>query len=95
MSSYGRAGAVWDIWPRDCREQLAAYLRAHAAEFVAEGMNLDPEKILHPIHDQVRCCPFDSTHSGSSSLRLGSTFPSSIVLSSAGPYCMKYNLCNT
>ncbi|BDA51374.1 probable lysine-specific demethylase 3A at C-terminar half [Coccomyxa sp. Obi] len=50
--SYGRAGAVWDIWPRNSRDQLAAYLRAHAAEFAAEGLNLDPEKILHPIHDQ-------------------------------------------
>ncbi|CAL8466277.1 g5813 [Coccomyxa elongata] len=52
VPSYGRAGAVWDIWPRDSREPLAAYLRAHAAEFAAEGLNLDPEKILHPIHDQ-------------------------------------------
>ncbi|BDA43691.1 probable lysine-specific demethylase 3B at C-terminar half [Coccomyxa sp. Obi] len=50
--SYGGAGAVWDIWPRDCREQLSAYLRAHAAEFAAEGLNVNPDNILHPIHDQ-------------------------------------------
>ncbi|CAL8468356.1 g7896 [Coccomyxa elongata] len=50
--SYGGAGAVWDIWPRDCREQLAAYMRGHAAEFAAEGLNVNPDNILHPIYDQ-------------------------------------------
>ena len=45
---------MWDIWPRDCREQLAAYMRGHAAEFAAEGLNVNPDNILHPIHDQVR-----------------------------------------
>lgn len=52
---------MWDIWPRDCREQLAAYMRGHAAEFAAEGLNVNPDNILHPIHDQVcarDCCMF-------------------------------------
>ena len=44
---------MWDIWPRDCREQLAAFLRTHADEFAAEGLNINPPNILHPIHDQV------------------------------------------
>ena len=44
---------MWDIWPRNSREQLAAFLRRHADEFAAEGVHIDPPSILHPIHGQV------------------------------------------
>jgi len=55
--SYGGAGAVWDIWPRDGREALARYLLRHAEEFRAEGRAIKPCDILHPIHDQVPSSP--------------------------------------
>lgn len=51
--SYGGAGAVWDIWPRGARGALKRYLRAHAAEFRAEGVAVG-DAILDPIHDQAR-----------------------------------------
>ncbi len=56
--SYGGAGALWHIWPRDSRPGMERFLRRHAAEFAREGCSVDPEDILHPIHDQVRpLCP--------------------------------------
>lgn len=45
---------MWDIWPRDSRELLAEFLRRHAHEFDADGLNVDPDNVLHPIHDQAR-----------------------------------------
>ena len=52
--SYGGAGALWHIWPRDSRPGMERFLRRHAAEFAREGCSVDPKDILHPIHDQVR-----------------------------------------
>lgn len=49
---------MWDIWPRDSRKELEAFLRRHADEFAAEGVNVDVDTMLHPIHDQARCHPF-------------------------------------
>ena len=51
--SYGGAGALWHIWPRDSREAMERFLRRHAAEIAAEGCSVNPDDILHPIHDQV------------------------------------------
>ena len=65
MRSYGGAGAVWDIWPRECRPAIERFLVRHAAQFRIEcasgddGENkCEDEKkgetdILHPIHDQA------------------------------------------
>ena len=57
MRSYGGAGAVWDIWPREARGPLKAYLHAHADEFRAEGTEIAGD-ILDPIHDQVGLIEF-------------------------------------
>ncbi len=59
--SYGGAGALWHIWPRDSRPGMERFLRRHAAEFAREGCSVDPEDILHPIHDQVGPLCQDST----------------------------------
>ncbi len=53
MLSYGGAGAVWDIWPRDSREKLRAFLMRHVDEFKAEGLS-GLDNILDAIHDQVQ-----------------------------------------
>ena len=67
LRSYGGAGAVWDIWPRECRPAIERFLVRHAKEFRAEcasgndGEDEDEgddgkkgeDDILHPIHDQV------------------------------------------
>ena len=63
LRSYGGAGAVWDIWPRECRPAIERFLVHHAKEFRAECASGDDGEdedakmgendILHPIHDQV------------------------------------------
>ena len=44
---------MWHIWPRDCREKMEKFLRRHAQDFANEGCSVEPNDILHPIHDQV------------------------------------------
>lgn len=67
LCSYGGAGAVWDIWPRECRPAIERFLVRHAEEFRAECASGDDgedendgedgkkgeNNILHPIHDQA------------------------------------------
>ena len=33
---------------------MERFLRRHAPQIAAEGCSVDPDDILHPIHDQVR-----------------------------------------
>ena len=45
MSSYGSAGAVWDVWACDDAPTLRSYLDAHLTDFVHHGQQLSRDKV--------------------------------------------------